>query len=341
MRGLLLLLFFAPLMVGCGFFKKLTEDDSYKRARMEPVLEIPEELDPVAMVEKYPIPGGAPAEAIRETEDIVPSPLNNPLSEDIRIQKLGERSWLLVNLSTAEVWPRVRGFINLNRFPINVANVSRGIVETGWLQPENKDQPREKYRLWVEAGLRENTAEIYALHAGESAGDGWPETSHNPERALNLLVNFSNYLSDLGQAGTSVSLRALEAGGTAKMRLLLEDDTPKVVLDVDYDRAWATAALAVERAFFLITDRNRQNGVFYLAYNPKDLEKAKKKKRKKKNATPQKPSPEKLAKKLKNMRKFELHINRTKDGIAVTISGEGIGREEAALLLQHISAHIS
>lgn len=251
-----------------GMFRDRGED--YRKARVEPPLELPENIESPVMEGNYAIPPISDQSKL-DAEFVVPRP--EPLAEEaerdnVRINKLGSQQWILVNGSPGEVWPRLRGFLALNQLTLSRTDAANGLLETVWLQPATEDVLKERYRLRIEQGVQRGTSEVYVLQADLRAGkEEWPATSTNPEREQIMIEELSQYLAD-STAAASVSMlaqQAIDSSGRVSIEQPKEGE-PYLKLDLPFSRAWASVGLAVKKAGFTVDDLDRSQRLLYVNY---------------------------------------------------------------------------
>ncbi len=254
-----------------GTFRDRSND--YRQATVEPPLTLPEGIDSDSLDDSYAIPPISDRTTLNE-KFVIPAP--EPLAEDIdrdtvRINSLGSQSWILVDGAPGQVWPRLRGFLNLNQLSVQRADAVSGIIETGWLQPAGEDALRERYRLRIEQGVQRGTSEIYVLQADLRAGtDSWPESSSALDREKIMTQELAQYLAD-SAAAASVSMLA-QKGLDSSGKVTLEEDSKQTVyikLLLPFSRAWASLGLSLEKAGFQIDDLNRDQKLYYVTYTEK------------------------------------------------------------------------
>lgn len=125
-----------------GHFRDRSMD--YKRAGgIEPV-QVPSHLTSKERKQRYPIPalGEGTFYSPKDSDDLPrPQALVN-VNEDAGIELRGDedRRWLLASLPTARVWPQLRDFLNSNGFRTDSEDEARGLLETGWLKPRQRDE---------------------------------------------------------------------------------------------------------------------------------------------------------------------------------------------------------
>ena len=261
------------LMVATGCTWRDRAND-YRQASLSKPLQLPPEIQSSALHDSYRVPG-IESHIVLPGKFSVPQP--DPLIKDaeqgvVRIQKMGDDRWVLLDGSPGQIWPRLRGFLNLGGFPIARTDAVNGIIETAWVQPKLEEQPRERYRFRIEQGVQRGTSEIYVLQSVVDTGDSrWPRGSFSEDREQKMTLALAQYLAD-SEAASSVSMlaeRNVEAGGRIA---LVGGPTPYVKLLLPYDRAWASLANAIEKSGFVIDDRNRSEGQYWVTIAEKGSE---------------------------------------------------------------------
>lgn len=262
-------------MSGCGWLfgdKGVFRDrgDNYRRARVEKPLEVPPELTHAEAEQDFAIPmlaRSAPLEGKFE----VPRPASldgDPGAEQVRIRNLDNTSWILVEATPGEVWPRVRQFLNTNQLNVARANATDGIIETAWMQPKADGTPRERYRFRIEQGVQRGSSEVYVLQAGAAAGDNWPATSSNVGREEEMVKALAQFIADNGSTGavSMLAQRGIESKG--KVFLGKQAGESYLHLELPTERAWSSLTLALPKAGFTVEDQNQTDRQLWVRYTP-------------------------------------------------------------------------
>ncbi|MDO3386504.1 outer membrane protein assembly factor BamC [Gilvimarinus sp. SDUM040013] len=268
------------LVGGCGVFFGdnayfRNRDGDYQKAdKIEP-MKVPEGMNDQALGKLYPIPPITESEFDEESEYRAgvprPQPLaTNLMQENIKIQRLAEERWILMNVSPGEVWPRVRSFLNENNVDVASADISRGLIDSHWLQFKSDLSTTDRYRVQIDQGVQPETSEIHILHQSvvgseppESAE--WPAQSSSKERESWLLDEMAAALAaDTTIGGTSLLAQAI--GGDAKSGLVVEANEPVMKIRLNEARAKATLFHAMKQDGFAIYDSAVEQGIYYLHY---------------------------------------------------------------------------
>jgi outer membrane protein assembly factor BamC len=274
---LMALLANALVLSGCGWLfgdKGIFRDrgDDYRRATVESPLVVPPGLSKAVSDEDFAIPTiaySAPLEGKFEVPR--PEPLaGNPEGDLVKIQRLDDANWVLVEAAPGEVWPRVRQFLTTNQLTVVRADATAGIIETAWLQPKADGTVRERYRFRIEQGVQRGSSEVYILQADSRAGDSqWPAKSSNPERETEMTKALAQFIADNGSAG-AVSMLA-QRGLDSKGKVFLHKapgESAYLLLDLSLERAWASFTTALPKAGFTVEDTNRSERKVWVRYEP-------------------------------------------------------------------------
>jgi outer membrane protein assembly factor BamC len=282
--GVTALVIAATSVSGCGWLfgnKGVFRDrgNDYRQASLDKPLEVPAGLNRDAIEDQLVIPR-ARGEVSLEGEFEVPRPEPvNPSAEaeQVKLQKLGEQSWILVEAAPGEVWPRVRQFLTTNQLTVLRADATGGIIETAWLNPAT-GSGRERYRFRIEQGVQRGSSEVYILQADNSAGETtWPTTSSNPQRESEMMKVLAQFIADNGGTG-AVSMLA-QKGIDAQGKVFVErmsGQPQHLRLALPFNRAWASLEIALPKAGFAVDDTNRGERYLTVHYDPpidKDAEK--------------------------------------------------------------------
>jgi outer membrane protein assembly factor BamC len=260
-------------LAACGVFRDRGQD--YRNAELSKPLEIPPGVRASeALGDKYAVPGlerhqGLPG----EFEVPPPEPIaRNVGRAEVRIQRLAENTWILMDGTPGQIWPRLRLFLNQASMEIARADVDQGILESQWLQPR-EGGAAERYRFRIEDGVQAGTAEVHITHAQDDGTNRWPEHSSNPQRELDLVKLLAQFFAN--SAGEKTAVSVLAKRGSTKGKIFLEGEGEQAYLRVvlPYERAWGALGLALEKAGFEIEDFSQEVNKFWVSYVPPQTEK--------------------------------------------------------------------
>lgn len=256
-----------------GYFRDRKND--YLEERVLPPLELPEGVQTSSDDELFVIP------VVRNRdlpEEDFEAPRPTPLASSgnlVKIQKLSDDLWLLIDVPPSHLWQRVKDFLTDNRIPLVAENAEQGLLETSWLSRVDEEEPqhRERYRYVIDQGVQRNSSEVHIIQYqvganAELAMGEWPAESISAEREEWMVRELAQYLADVDTLG-SVSLLAQGIGSASKVTLARDDSgRPRIILELPYPRAWASVGQALEKASFNVADLDRSKGLYYVSYQP-------------------------------------------------------------------------
>ncbi|QNM97985.1 outer membrane protein assembly factor BamC [Chitinimonas koreensis] len=264
-------------------------------------LEVPPDLSSPESAAGYAIPGLNGVQLTPEGQKVLETGAVLPKFDKVRMESAGGQRWLVVNAPAEQVWPQARQFWLEQGFKLNIDSPATGILETNYLE-QKPELPVgtiraviarglgtlystglvDQYRMRIERGQDPNTTEIYISHRGmeevftqkDKSETRWTVRAPEPEREASqlklLLVRFGVTAEAAaqvvaskpvdGKAGDTASLPA----GPARAQLVMLDGKQTVQLDEGFDRSWRRVGLALERAGYSISDRDRSLGLYYI-----------------------------------------------------------------------------
>jgi len=332
------------LLSGCqmmdddGIFRDRQKD--YQLAQNMPVMAVPEGADSDALGELYVV-AEIPDTSLLLEETIGaprPQPLSgNLLDEEVKIQTLSGKRWVLTNRAPSEVWPRVRNILNRNALPTGFADASAGVLETVWLELKSDDVYKHRFQFRIEPGVQVDSTEVAIVHMRiekDGTPGAWPLVSDDDEREKAMANMLASALAGDESSGT-VSLLAQSIGGESKVDIVTPKDAePYILMRLDYDRSWASVGYATGRDGFFLVDQDRSEGVFYVFYGDPDAEK-----------------PGFFARLFSKSEEeqrltvsYLIRLTRSEDGVAISLvdsEGKPAERIETLRLLKKIRANLS
>ena len=219
----------------------------------------------------------------------------------MRIERDGERRWLVVEKPATELYPQVKDFWQENGFLLIVDSPSTGIMETDWVENRGKiaqdwirstiggaldsvydTGERDKYKTRLEVPKPDET-EIYITQKGalekcvtDTTGmclsTIWTSRPNDPQLEAVFLARLMERLGmTQEQAKAMVAVPLVQK--TAKAKFVQETGNQGYIeLSSSFDRSWRDVGLALDRSNFTVEDRNRSSGIYYVRYiNAKDV----------------------------------------------------------------------
>jgi outer membrane protein assembly factor BamC len=248
----------------------------YLQAETIPRTQVPEGLDGFVIDDLLVIPE-VPGDADQTFLDPPrPRDLEGRSDREVVIQKMDQNSWIVVDVSPSQVWPRIRDYWGTQNIEIAAEDPTTGVMETGWFVREGNVLTRDRVRVTVETGFQNNSSEIRLLQMSQpqqtpAFNVAWPTTSQEPEVETAVVSELAGYLADVADLYTASSVSFLAGNISSAGKATLEpkaDGSELLRLQAGYDRAWAAVARSLQRTNVLINDQDSAAGVFNVSYLP-------------------------------------------------------------------------
>lgn len=296
--GLAALLLVLGGMHGCGWLNDdkgifVNRDDDYIDVVERNPLIVPSDLQSTRVADPNPIPR-APRQLNPEFYPFKPprpdAIFANDNRDEVRIQRLGDRAWLVVPEGPTTVWPKIKQFLAENGIQVAAEMSEFGRIDTEWLdtsegsyrdiirtvirqakESEGFLQGSDRLLIRVEPGLREDTSEVLVRHENDVLGlpssgvvDLNTIQSVIPGAEVDALNEIGAYIAAKVSEQT-ISMVATEMA--ARVKSSVERNragVPVLELRLDYDRAWATVGQALTRAEVEVENLDQVEGVYYV-----------------------------------------------------------------------------
>ncbi len=273
------------LCIGCstlygerGVFRG-KQTDYLRTGELKPI-EVPKGMNSRVLETLYQIPDVDSRDefgdlvALGEYEVPRPTPINTEKGEvGVKIQKLGEQSWIFLNASTSQVWPRTQNFLSEYGLSVAHSDPASGTIETGDVIFKDDSSKKTRFRITVEKGVHPETSEIHILQKEFSADASiparidWPLESNNSARASTLLNELAGILAQ-NISNNAASLLGQNVGGLPKVEFLQGMQEPTMRIRLFESRAKASVAHALEKESFILWEESVPNGLYYVGYDP-------------------------------------------------------------------------
>ncbi len=219
----------------------------------------------------------------------------------MKIERDGEKRWLVVDKSAADLYPQVKDFWQENGFLLVIDSPSTGIMETDWAENRAKipqdiirrtlgrvldslydSGERDKFRTRLEV-QKPDVTEIYITHKGaietpvkDNSGamilTQWMVRPTDPELEVIFLTRLMERLGMTQEQAKAQIAQSNAVSNTPKARLIEEGPATRIEMALSFDRAWRDIGLALDRSNFTVEDRDRSKGIYFVRYvNPKEL----------------------------------------------------------------------
>jgi outer membrane protein assembly factor BamC len=287
-------------LAGCGSMSLENKRVDYKSAAVKvPTLEVPPDLTTPAAEDHYTIPEGNAAVANYSdfAKGSAPSQARAssvlPESRSVRLERSGAQHWLVVDDKAENVWPMIKAFWQENGLVIKTENQQAGIMETDWAENRAKipksgirsllgkvlddlyeSGEMDMYRIRLERSKDGNGTEIYLTQYGKEqvlSKDGstimWQSRPNDPELEITMMQMLMIKLGGAeAQAQAKAQMEVPSAKGTVAAPKLqtLANGSRIILLSEPFDKSWRTVGLALEHEGFVVEDKDRANGVYFL-----------------------------------------------------------------------------
>lgn len=287
---------------GCkAITAKLDEVDpekrvEYKKSSSLPPLEIPPDLTSSTVDDTLAVPdinpGGTATYSVYSGERSDPQTAQRenvlPGQDNVRVERDGNKRWLVMQGEPDQWWPRVREFWLQNGYIIKQEDPRIGIMETDWLE-NRADIPkdpirsvlskvfdnlysaatRDKFRVRLERTQEPGGTELFLSHSGVEEtvqGDStiWQPRPSDPELEAEMLNRLIVFFGVDEKKAKTLLAREAETPRAA----LTKDGNGGVTLTLqeDFSRAWRRTGLALDRIGFTVEDRDRSRGLYFVRY---------------------------------------------------------------------------
>ena len=297
-------LFIATLTLGgCGSMSLDNKRVDYQAVAIKvPELDVPPDLTSPAAEDHFTIPDGSGAVAnysdfskggglkVRGATSVLPD------SNYVRVERNGSQRWLEVDDKAENVWPAIKAFWQENGFVIKTDDPQAGIIETDWAENRARipmdalrkvlgkvldglydSGERDMYHVRLERSKEGNKTEIYLTHYGkeqvlmaDKSMTQWLPRPSDPELEATMLQMLMVKLGGPDMQGKVQSQAVSALDATVSAKLQAQTNGSKVILlSEPFDRSWRRVGLALEHAGFVVDDKNRANGVYFVRVDEK------------------------------------------------------------------------
>jgi len=295
-------------LTACSSFSSMTASDKvdYKKSGdvRGPNLALPPDLITAQADRRYVVQDGTATmseynQAVKKSSQTRSNVLTG--IPGMKIERDGDRRWLVVDKSATELYPQVKDFWQENGFLLVIDSPSTGIMETDWAENRAKipqdiirrtlgrvldsaydSGERDKFRTRLEV-QKPDVTEIYITHKGaietpvkDSSGamitTQWTVRPTDPELEAVFLARLMERLGMTQEQARAQVATTATAPKTPRAKLVEEGPTTRIEMTSSFDRAWRDVGLALDRSNFTVEDRDRSRGIYFVRYvNPKDL----------------------------------------------------------------------
>jgi len=299
----------AAVLAGCSGALEGKKID-YKSAGKLPPLEIPPDLAVPGNNNRYAVPEATPGAAAvfsqydqqRGSKPAAPAPSGVlPTFERVRVERGGTQRWLVVKATPEQIFPVVRDFWQENGFLIKIEEPAIGLLETDWAENRaklpiggitgflNKQldvltslPERDRFRTRLERGTEPGTTEVFLSHKGMAEvyykerdnNTRWQVRPSDPELEALMLGKLALRFGVAKPADAVALVRGADKA-PPRATVVKSATGSSVKLNDGFDRAWRRVGLALDRVGFMVEDRNRAEGTYFVRYQDPEADSAK------------------------------------------------------------------
>ncbi len=310
----MLALLVAGAITGCSFNMDNVLPDrkvAYKRetqARSD--LELPPDLSQARFEDKLVVPDGGSLSYSEYQKDKQATHRGGrgkvlPKVAKVHVERDGARRWLVIDEPPDEVWQKVIEFWQENGIPLQEQDPTVGVMRTGWLENRANIRSdfitntvrkvfdglysastRDQYRVRIEDGEKPGTTDLYLTHFGleekfvkgtngDDEQEVWEPRPSDPDLEAEMLRRLMVYIGASDEQARRMLARGRQRQGPRSQLVRVGD---RIALDIDADagKAWRLVGLGLDRVGFVVEDRDRDAGVYYVRYQDPDEQPRKK-----------------------------------------------------------------
>lgn len=244
--------------------------DYLNSQEVQPIV-VPENLNSNRLGQLYPIPPLSQKLVPDASGEIPrPQPISvNTFEQLVKIQKIDDKRWILVNSSPSKLWPRVRNILNRSGLPTAAVDASAGIIETDWLSYKSDENNQHRFKFLVTPGVQINSTEISVIHQQKAVAAvklEWSQKSDTEVKEQDMISFLAGELA-ASPDFASVSMLAQEIGGSSKVKIVNPEATdPFIQVNLDFERTWASINYSAARGGFSVVDMDQSQGQLLVSY---------------------------------------------------------------------------
>lgn len=258
--------FLVTFFSGCSSLPALDEivkDNSkkYQKAETMPPLDIPPDLSTSRINDEF-----AEKDDGASYSDYAES-ANNPLAAKYNVAPStkpaltgeGGSRHLIVYGQSAVIWQRMLDFWAENGMNVKRQDQTLGLMDT------LEDADGYAYRMRVESGDLPNTLEMYIGAANFDSNEQKNETK------LRQLAEYmgTKHRADRQQVAAVQQQQASQPQAFTSINAVIIDeasDHQALMVDRDFDSTWRSVGRIVDSKYFIVQDRERERGVYFVQY---------------------------------------------------------------------------
>ena len=293
-------LVFLMAIAGCGMLPSLPfigdsdtpEKQTYVDLRPQPALQIPADLQQSESGQVSAVPEISAQRNASFYPDRPPLPDAKYVTDnrnEVRMQRLGDRNWLVIPEAPTTAWPKMKQFFADNGVVLADDRPELGRLNTSWLADTGRpardvvrsllqnarseaalDMGQDRFLIRVEQGLQPQSTEVHLRHDNDALGEKIPaDLVRVQEVSSDLLAAEKELLEQIGGyiaarvAESTVSKVALQIGSQPKTDLQRNSEgIPELSFFLDKKRAVASLTQSLRNAGVILDAEDSEAGRF-------------------------------------------------------------------------------
>lgn len=293
-------LVFLMAIAGCGMLPSLPfigdsdtpEKQTYVDLRPQPALQIPADLQQSESGQVSAVPEISAQRNASFYPDRPPLPDAKYVTDnrnEVRMQRLGDRNWLVIPEAPTTAWPKMKQFFADNGVVLADDRPELGRLNTSWLEDTGRpardvvrsllqnarseaalDMGQDRFLIRVEQGLQPQSTEVHLRHDNDALGEKIPaDLVRVQEVSSDLLAAENELLEQIGGyiaarvAESTVSKVALQIGSQPKTDLQRNSEgIPELSFFLDKKRAVASLTQSLRNAGVILDAEDSEAGRF-------------------------------------------------------------------------------
>ena len=293
-------LVFLMAIAGCGMLPSLPfigdsdtpEKQTYVDLRPQPALQIPADLQQSESGQVSAVPEISAQRNASFYPDRPPLPDAKYVTDnrnEVRMQRLGDRNWLVIPEAPTTAWPKMKQFFADNGVVLADDRPELGRLNTSWLEDTGRpardvvrsllqnarseaalDMGQDRFLIRVEQGLQPQSTEVHLRHDNDALGEKIPaDLVRVQEVSSDLLAAEKELLEQIGGyiaarvAESTVSKVALQIGSQPKTHLQRNSEgIPELSFFLDKKRAVASLTQSLRNAGVILDAEDSEAGRF-------------------------------------------------------------------------------
>ena len=271
------------LINSCGSFPSLDEvlpdnRTKYQKSRKLPDLEVPPDLTSEALNDPLTIPDEEDANTLSEFQRRKIMREGGQLSDaEMAMLDNADEKWMVVQGTTAEVWPKLREFWVAKGFDMDLDDAELGVLETQfkYISVDGVVTHREKFKIFSEEGGTPGklvlflSSEIQEKISGSDGQVDWIGQESSDEQEKELISELNLYFY-----GVSASPLVSGESGTGNRKapeiraeiLSAGEDKEYLTVPDEFSRAWRNIEDVISKSGMYIENKNREKGIYIVIY---------------------------------------------------------------------------